>query len=41
MMWPAPGISQPRAGAIIDIMLAGCAGSAVGFVFTVVEFAIR
>jgi hypothetical protein len=39
MRWPAPGTSQPTAGAMIDIMLAGCAGST--FVFAVVEFAIR
>jgi hypothetical protein len=41
MMCPAPGINQPTAGAMIAIMLAGCAGSAVGLAFAVVEFAIR
>src|SRR5271165_2912666 len=37
-MWPAPGISQPSAGASTDIMLIDSAGAV--FVFSVVEFAI-
>src|SRR5450432_708039 len=37
IMWPAPGISQPTAGASTDITLTG---SGVALVLSVVEFAI-
>ncbi len=38
-MCPAPGISQPTAGANTDIMLTGSACAALAF--SVVEFAIQ